>query len=284
MLFKERRKAVFIFRHDSVKACLWADANRVHTGKIFIFDYTHTKMKYYLTLLLAILSIVSCKKSDHLAIPIEEVDTLETNGFKFDYLSLVIDGKTYVCKDNGGSYRWGSGPANRKVASIDAGGIHLDKGNPDSVMFFREYFISNDSTFSVDAIFCKKYAKKDMTQQFFVWHPENQLDLFRPGLQGFATDWERENSYDGVSLKVIFKEGGKYTTYSTHSQQYPNFPTGITNDSQKGSRFDIVKLAYTKRGDYIEAKFKTKIFNLKEESKVIEKGFMRLHVGYFSKQ
>jgi hypothetical protein len=244
-------------------------------------------MKLYLALLLSIVVITSCKKSVYLeSVPVAltEVDTLETNGYKFDYVSIVIDGKTYICKDNGGSYTWGHTIANRKIDFIDKGGIHLDKGHPDSLLYFRDYGISNDSTLHMRVLFCKKYAKKDLVKEVIWWYPKNQLDLFKPGLQNFATDWQRENSYDGVGLSLSLKNGDKYETYSTYSQQYPNLSTTISNNSQSGSHFNIVKLAYTKRGDYIEANFKLKIFNPKEESKTIEKGFMRLQVGYFTKQ
>lgn len=225
----------------------------------------------------------SCKKNDNGVLPSDGLDTLERNGYKFNYVSVQIDGQTYVCKDGGGSIGWGNRQVNRKMGYIGPYGIDLDKGDPDSILFSREYTLS-DSTVYMQILFSKKLAKKDCRQERWFYYPNDQLDLFRRGLQGFATDFDRENSYDGVGISMDLKEGDKRVTYSTYSLQFPTLPTSITNNSQKGSFFDITKIATIQRGDYIEAKFKAKIFNLKEESKIIEKGFIRLHIGNFSKQ
>ena len=243
-------------------------------------------MRYYFTLfLLSALSISSCKKNEKTLEPVSvEVDTLINNGFKFNYASINIEGKNYICQDNGGSLEWGNQEVNRKTEFVSMDGIKIGKGDPDSVLFYRKYRLSNDSTIIIDVLFCKKLAKKDCRNEMSFFYPKNSLDLFKTGLQGFATDFERENSYDGIGINVILKNGDKYVTHSTYSLQYPSRRTSITNDSQKGSYFDITKVSYIPLGDYIEAKFKAKTFNLEGDVKTIEKGFLRLNIGHFTPQ
>jgi len=243
-------------------------------------------MKYWFTLLFisTLFFASSCKKSDNAVIPDSGLDSLETNGYKFNYASLQMDGKSYVWKDDASSYGSGNRLVNRKIESIEAYGVKLDKGDPDSTLFSREYTLINDSSLVLKLIFSKKLAKKDCLQELWFFYPKDQLELFRPGLQNFATDFDRENSYDGVGIELTQREGDKIVTYSTYSLQFESFPTSITNDSQDGSYFDITKLATIPRGEYIEATFKAKVFNLEEEVKSIDKGFLRLRIGSFDKQ
>lgn len=242
-------------------------------------------MKYCFALLFifALLFASSCKKNDNTVLaPSIELDTLERNGYKFNYVSVQIDGKTYVCRDGGGSYGWGNRQVNRKMGYIGTYGLDLDKGDPDSILFSRQYTLS-DSTLYMQVLFSKKLAKKDCRQELWFYYPHDQLDLFRQGLQGFATDFDRENSYDGIGISIDLKEGDKRVTYSTYSLQFPTLPTSITNSSQKGSWFNITKVGSMHSGDYIEAKFNAKIFNLKEEFKSIDIGFLRLRIGDFTR-
>ena len=243
-------------------------------------------MKYWFASLfiLILFSASSCKKNDPGVLPgVEGLDSLERNGYKFNYVSVQLDGQTYVCRDGGGSYGLGNRQVNRKMGYIGPYGVDLDKGDPDSILFSREYSLS-DSTLDMQIHFSKKLAKKDCRQELWFYYPHNQLDLFRQGPQGFATDFDRENSFDGVAIELTLKEGDKRVRYSTYSLQFPTLPTSITNDSQKGSFFNITKVGTMQSGDYIEATFKAKIFDLKEQSKTIDIGFIRLHIGSFTRQ
>ena len=219
----------------------------------------------------------SCKKNDNISPTAIETDSLEKNGYKFNYVSVQIDGKTYVCRDGGGNHGSGNRQVNRKMGYIGPYGIDLDKGDPDSILFSREYTLL-DSNLYIQVLFSKKLAKKDCRQELWFDYPQNHLDLFKPGLRGFATDFDRENSYDGIGITLDLKEGDQRVRYSTYSMEFPTLPTSITNSSQKGSYFEITKLATMPLGNYIEAKFKAKIFNLKEEAKTIDIGFMRLRI------
>lgn len=151
-------------------------------------------------------------------------------------------------------------------------------GNPDSTMYSSTFGMR--SNINQEAIlemyFNKKYKTTELFKSFQQMIPKNQSDIFKPGKQSFAIDFEKENTREGVVLLL-------YTKGISLSSTKPGFSIYLQShkmDIQNNSSFEILKVEHIKDDRYLlEAIFSMNLFDKDEKLYRVEKGFMRKNIN-----
>lgn len=217
----------------------------------------------------ALCLFAACKKDNPTPSEIKP-DPLLTLG---DSCSYQMDGKSYsFTNQNGFSIR--NSQTNVKLDSVVMGARYYS-GDKDSVMFSRSYnFDARDFNAGISISFAKKYNKKEMEQsKLALLIPKNGMDLFLPGNYKYPIDYERENTQSGIAIELHTNE-----SFSSYSKGSIARPTVITSESQRQSKFEIIRCVKLTNGNYLlEAKFNTVVFDGEETvKKNIENGYLRL--------
>jgi hypothetical protein len=135
--------------------------------------------------------------------------------------------------------------------------------------------------------FIKKFAKAQLPRTlapgFFA--PVSDTLLYNPkGNHSYAVDFERFNNQNGIVLELDTHNGGDLVQMRTYSSQSARWPTTITNDSQKDSKFEITNIYFIPANqDYLdhhllEAKFSCYVYDRNEKPHLVN-GYMRIHVN-----
>jgi hypothetical protein len=148
-------------------------------------------------------------------------------------------------------------------------------GNADSVLYYRTYTIYKTGDASISLSFVKKYAKAQLHSDASSFlSPSNPPDLFTTGQHPFAFDFNRENTQNGIAIQV-----GNGALYTTYSQLPLNVKTTLTAASQSNSKFEVTSLTKLANGAYIlEAKFSATVFDMNENAKKLDNGYLKIHV------
>ncbi|EOR94238.1 hypothetical protein ADIARSV_2589 [Arcticibacter svalbardensis MN12-7] len=151
-------------------------------------------------------------------------------------------------------------------------------GNPDSTMYSSIFGMR--SSINQEAIlkiyFNKKYKTTELVESIQQMIPKNQSDIFKPGIQSFAIDFEKENTREGVVLSL-------YTQGISLSSTKPGFSIYLQShkmDIQDNSSFEFLKVEHIKDDKYLlEAVFSMNLFDQDEKLYRVEKGFMRKNIN-----
>ncbi|WP_367864623.1 hypothetical protein [Pedobacter sp. WC2423] len=217
----------------------------------------------------ALCLFAACKKDDPAPLEIKP-DPLLALG---DSCAYQMDGKSYsFTRQNG--FQIGNAQPNFKLDSFVKGTSYYS-GDKDSVMFSRGYdFNSKEYDARINISFAKKYNKKEMEKNVLAFFtPKNGLDLFQPGNYSYPIDYKREHTQNGVAIDLYTSED-----FSTYSKVSIGSPTAITLESQRQSRFEIIRCVKLTNGTYLlEAKFNAVVFDQEEKvKKNVENGYLRL--------
>ena len=167
----------------------------------------------YLILFISIFS--SCRKQE-IAVDITPIATLDDLK---DSASYFIDGKRYIC-DHIDLFGRGNTKANRDIITG-----HWDA---DTTLYFAEYGLgkksdgdkSDDGRISLFII--KKYDKRQLIASSSIpllMQPKNLLDHYALGNYSYVSDFERDNSQNGVKISFRMIKGNESEILST---QVPN--------------------------------------------------------------
>ncbi|MGI4803416.1 MAG: hypothetical protein ACRYFL_01495 [Janthinobacterium lividum] len=233
-------------------------------------------MKRFLHFYLFVLSLIlfSCKKESSSVIE-EKKESLSIS----DSCSFSINGKTYVYTGIGSSGE-GNRDANLKLDSITHDGSYIYSGDKDSVYYssvcrFYPPLLSNSQPSPVAFIFIKKFLKSQMVKNFgnlYVPNATDNYNLYYLGEHPYATDYDRENSQNGVALEV-----GNLSSYIPLWRRYPS---SLKSDYQSNSKFEVTSYKKQTNGRYVlEAKFSVNLLDAEEKITRLESGYLRLHVG-----
>jgi hypothetical protein len=240
-------------------------------------------MKNLICSVLILFAFSACKK-EHT--PAKSTDPEITNSqiaAVSDSASYTIDGRIYTAAAISTSTPEGNQSVNQKAVFNNNGTmVNWDIiGDKDSILFYRENTVSGTKDrASITISFAKKFNKKQLTMDAFMYHPTSAdiLGLFTKGKHPYAEDYTRENTENGVaiSVSVVAKE---YPTYSSYIPKPIQMPTKLKAGFQNNSTFEILSFVKNKNGGYnLEAKFSAYVFNDKEEQKKLENGYIRLHI------
>ena len=236
--------------------------------------------KLFIATAFLLASIVSCKKdnTETTPKPLPTVDIAKLT----DSVSYTLDGVTYTC-----NVLSGEGGGNRG-ANLDTanGGFKWDV---DTVQYEKNYTYSVSSNFMngnggrIKIRFIKKFAKAQLTRTVApgIFGPVSDTLLYKPkGKHSYAVDFERFNSQNGIALDIETRNGKMFT----YSKEIALWPTTITNDSQKDSKFEITNIYFIP--DYqnywdchlLEATFSCFVYDRNEQPHLVN-GYIRIHVN-----
>lgn len=229
------------------------------------------KTKNLFGLAIALICLAACKKESQVIEPPTEKPN-ETE-IVLDSVSYTLDGKLFKLARYWSGYKETNLQSNSKVDSAKNYSYYIS-GDKDSVMYSKTYSVYDDAQ-SIDFIFIKKFFKKSLRINGILYQPDNPKDFYAVGVRNYAVDYERENSQNGVAIKL--SNQGRYQTYSHDSIWTPE-TLGV--DAHKNSKFEIISLKKTKSGLYLlEAKFTAAIFDDKGKKKTLENGYLKLNLG-----
>lgn len=236
---------------------------------------------YYIQILLLCI-LLSCKKTS----PVESIEPEPISSkIAKDSISFSINEINYSF-NNTNSIGIGNSQINikafndaipgRDYAYKTAGKFWY--GDTDSTMYYSIFGMR--SNINQEAIlkihFNKKYKTTELVKSFQQLIPKNQSDIFKPGKQSFAIDFEKENTREGVVLSL-------YTQGVFLSSTKPGFSIYLQShkmDIQDNSSFEILKVEHIKDDKYLlEAVFSMNLFDQDEKLYRVEKGFMRKNIN-----
>ncbi|MDR2273096.1 MAG: hypothetical protein LBF27_19455 [Sphingobacterium sp.] len=243
-------------------------------------------MKFFQSIVLMGFLFISCKK-DTIEFANKETANLE---IEKDSISFKLNGReyssNYVTGKTQGSKHIDIKPYGKKRPNQEAayeGENIWFYGATDSLMIEQTVSLGSDGHhFTVG--FLKKYNLFELNEapSYF---PRNGFS-YNLGKQNFATDFGRENTKDGVYMKI---STGNLKTLTSHVPRTWNVNVNNHNDIQWGnnmpdnniqanSKFSIVKLEKV-RGEYylVEARFELNVYS--EDSKLyrVTDGFIRFY-------
>lgn len=238
-------------------------------------------IKRYSVLVVALISIVACKKNNTENTP-DVIDRKITH-YK-DSVSFIINDKQYVLDDSYSS-GMGNSPVNIKSSStvIKGGKLAYETGGyywygaKDSTLYSVSRGIhSRNGGDDFKILFTKKFQDSQLQRGNLMLAPKDYYDIFKLGKQSFAVDLEKENTMDGISID--FRGGEMKDRLITG---IPGFSilvrSGLKNDIQENSSFEITKVEKLRDNQYlVEAKFEVNLFDNNEKLYRLKKGFLRI--------
>jgi hypothetical protein len=221
----------------------------------------------------ALCLFAACKKDDSTTVP--EVSKPDPLTLLKDSCSFEIDGNLYSFNSRG-KWGWSNGQVNARLDST-VKGVEYYSGDKDSVMIGVMYGLSgyyNSNKYgNIEITFLKKYRKDEANKNWtnsLIYR--NKEDLFQLGNYKFSSDYQRENTQNGIAISMNI--GGTFSTFS----EYPlRRPTTITSASHLNSKFEIIRSVKLSNGAYLlEAKFNTTVFDGDEKiKKNVKNGYLR---------
>lgn len=228
------------------------------------------KFKNLLWLAVTVLLFTGCKKDKVFTEQPALIDDEAALEYAKDSIAYTIDGVAYTLSKYTSHRSTGNRQPHSKIDSI-VNYTYYISGRHDSVLYSREFLISNDSL-NVNIIFAKTYSKTAMWRAF-LWMPKDVMSLFSLGSRNYILDYGRDNIQNGVAFQI----SNGFKTFGSESFRTP---PQLSPDAQKDSEFEITKLRKLKSGTYIlEARFNAVVFNDKNESRKLENGYLRLVIS-----
>jgi hypothetical protein len=245
--------------------------------------FPNMKTKLFFATAFLLVGITSCKKdnTETKQTPLPTVGVAKLT----DSVSYTLDGVTYTCNvltTEGG----GNAGANLDTAN---GGWQWDV---DTVQYRRNYTYGvspfmNGNGGNMTIHFIRKFAKAQLTRTVApgILGPVSDTLLYNPkGNHSYAVDFERFNNQNGIVLDLGTRnDADRLEIMSTYSLQSPRWPTTITNDSQKDSKFEITNIYYIPAYQgwwnchLLEAKFSCYVYD-RNEKPHLANGYIRIHV------
>lgn len=241
------------------------------------------KNKLYLALVTALLFVTACKKgSDNPKAEPEPKPEIKYS----DSLYFKIGDRIYQGKEvNIGGVSNGKTnikPFKSRIVgrelSYETGGMFW-YGDVDSTYYgVKTGFNLNDA--SVEIIFTKKMLTTNLLKDISINVYQNNEDFFKIGKRSFATDYEMENSTEGVVLEVSDR---KQIYKSRLTSSRPGFSIfsrpDIGDNIQKDSKFEILKVINLSDDIIlIQAKFELNLFDAEGEKYKLTEGFYQKKV------
>lgn len=243
-------------------------------------------MKFFHSIVLIGFLFISCKK-DTIELANKETADLE---IEKDSISFKLNGReynsNYVTGKTQGSKHINIKPYGKKRPNQEAayeGGNIWFYGITDSLMIEQTVSLGSEGHYFTVG-FLKKYNLLELneTPSYF---PRKGFS-YNLGKQNFATDFGRENTKDGVYLKI---STGNLKALTSHVPRiwnvkvinHDNIQWGNNmpdNNIQADSKFVIVKLEKLREGNYLlEARFELNVYS--EDSKMyrVTDGFIRFY-------
>ena len=228
-----------------------------------------------------LVGILSCKKDKTWTA--EQTDLTKLS----DSCSYTLDGVPFICNQ---LYSGGGGNAGANLDTSN-GGWEWDA---DSLQYHVKFSINAVNLIGggypgdLTVRFVKKFAKSQLTRAITgsIFGPASDTLLYYPkGEQGYAVDYSRFNSQNGVVLEIATESiGNVRQIISTYSSEMVHLPTTIANDSQKNSTFNITNIYFVPAyggwldSHILEAKFEAVLFDGNENPHYLKNGYIRIHV------
>lgn len=225
-----------------------------------------------------LISFVSCQKENN------DTDLGEHESDKGIYtkdsIFFTLDGKEYSSTElygaGVGNKQINIQPFSNEIAGRDyaySTGGYWWYGERDSLLFEQLFRFRDDEFLNISLGFSKKYHKSDLVEKSNYMAPKDYEPLFEVGETSFATDYNMENTREGVSIEVSSPQG-ELTSY------IPGFSilirSDLTNDLQDNSTFEIIKVENIKQDKYlVEARFEANVYASDERVYRIKNGFVR---------
>lgn len=221
----------------------------------------------------------SCKKNaEDIPEPLPEVETIKRIE---DSLSFTIDGASYIMSES-----FGRGVGNTQInlkpyndvipgrePAVITGGKYF-YGEKDSILYFSNFELAsqNGGGSKAELFFTRKFAKKDLQPDFHVMYPKDQSEVIKVGKQSFAEDFEKENTQDGIVLKLSIL--GKSLTSSVPG--FSILKQSHMKNIQQNSIFEITKVEKVRDDVFVlEAKFTMNVFDDQLKLYRLENGYLR---------
>jgi len=201
-----------------------------------------------------------------------------------DSISFTINRTKYVFTDRR-SFGSGNDAVNIKRSAVKIPGGKLAYqtdnaywyGASDSTLYSAQFELNSKSLDqSFRLIFTKKFKDNELVWKAPLFYLQNHDALFKIGESGFATDLYKENTTEGVAIKLFDKElNGELIS------MIPGFSivvrSDLKNDLQDNSHFVITKVEKDKQGQYlIEARFNLNLYDKDGKLFKLENGFVKL--------
>lgn len=224
---------------------------------------------------------MSCQKdADEVLIDQQELENRLPHNK--DSISFTIDGKSYSSEKMNGF-----GFSNKQVnikphaavlanreAAYSLGGYWW-YGEKDSLIFEQTFTFRFEDYSSLTLAVNKKYRSSDLLQRSDLKAPKNIDSTFGVGSLNFATDNNRENTKDGISLEYYPRDTRKVlTTFIPPLSVLKR--SNLNNNLQDNSYFEIIRLdTLSNHALLIEARFEVNVYSNEEQAHRIKDGFVR---------
>lgn len=237
----------------------------------------------YLAFAMAMLWTTACKK-EKISESLPEPAQTQTN--YADSIYFKIEGTAYQGEGTS-SYGVSNGQTNLKAFDNEisgrtyaiATGNRFWYGDVDST-FYGIHHKMNLKNGEAEIIFTQKMLTSKMHKDISLKIYQNNEDFFKVGKRTFATDYEMENSTDGIILTA--RDGGKYKAPLTSSRpgsSILNRPD-IGKEIQKDSRFEIIKTEkLTDRVMLIQATFELNLYDQEGKKYKVTDGFYQKKIS-----
>lgn len=226
-------------------------------------------------------SLLSCQKdADEVGIDQQELENRLPHNK--DSISFTIDNKSYSsAKMNGFGFsnkqvniKPHAAVLENREAAYSLGGYWW-YGEKDSLIFEQTFTFRFEDYSSVTLAVNKKYHSSDLLQKADIKAPKNINATFGVGPLNFATDNNRENTKDGISLEYYPQDTRKVLTSFVPTLSVLNH-SSLNNKLQDNSYFEIIRLdTLSSQTLLVEARFELNVYSNEEQAYRIKDGFVR---------
>lgn len=232
--------------------------------------------------LVAVLLGSSCKKQNPITAP-EIPEVITKSAFLPDSTSFTVNGKHYINRliRPASSRGYGNRGVNLQLSptdgewSISFGNSEYWVGSADSVQYSSDSrtWLKGDEGF-IEVSFIKKYKRERALKLGSMYFPRIGDQFYTLGDYRYAVDFERTGNDEGVALRLSVNN----ETLTSYSQLSINNKSKLTAESQRNSKFKILKIDEIKGTDFVvlEATFETTLFDKNENPVKVTDGFFRI--------
>ena len=177
---------------------------------ILVFRLDCRPMKrFVLSSIVLIFILLSACKDEYSETTVPTEEKIEKILNHKDSVSFVVNGKTYILNS---SYLRGTGNRqinlkpylseipNRRWAT-NTGNFYF-YGAADSILYDAHFGFTSKSYSRINFIFTKQYKNDQLRKDIHLLIPSDNSDLLKVGTQSFNLDYDKENTTEGIVLKV----------------------------------------------------------------------------------
>jgi hypothetical protein len=228
-------------------------------------------MKSFIILLSLVTFLFSCKKTT-----IDNKELVNPPNINYtasetysDSCTYTIDGITFSCN----KLRSNSGSLSGTNFNLST----LTWSPNDTAMYSEGYSIDNVPSYNADIEinFAERRFIPNYNTIFLPIYPRNDSSFYKIRSFGYATDFKRFNTKEGVAIRVKYVTPSYNGYLYSYSIKAPWQSSLVKDTCQNNSTFRITKTFKQNSLNYVEAVFSANFYTVNEVEKKITNGFIR---------